>query len=48
MYWSQVVRARLPPCAYYEPASQVFVHDHEAYEAYQRGKAAVPSQVSLE
>jgi hypothetical protein len=48
MYWSQVVRARQPPCAYYEPASQVFVHDHQAYEAYQRGKAAVPIQVSLE
>jgi hypothetical protein len=47
MYRSQVVRARQPPCAYYEPASQVFVHDHQAYEAYQRGKATVPSQVSL-
>lgn len=47
VYHPQVVRSRLPPCACFEPASQLFVHDPLAYDAYLRGKASVPRQVSV-
>ncbi len=42
---TQALRARLSSSAYYDTDSQLFVHDAQAHEAYQRGKATVVRQV---